>query len=232
MELVGLGVLLVFALGIIVLWTRGVFARDLTQALKRVNQQEQELQARAEILEQRLAQMEREYHANLKRAAAEAERLLQDAKGQAVNIRSVAIEEAKHRARHLLLEAEQARLQLKAELAKELNGATIQRLCESLRALLPPADMASLHRALATELLESLQRMDRGSWPAGVTRVEVTTAQPLEPTQSKQLSQWVAEALGPAVAVHLATEASLIAGCLVRIGSTVVDNTLSNRLMR
>ena len=230
MELIGLGILLVFAVAIIILWTRGVFARDLTQALKRVNQQEQALQEKADILEQRLTQMEREYQAKLKRAQLEAERIVQEAKNQAMNIRIAAIEEAKHRARNLLLEAEHTKTQLKVEIANELNGQAIQRACESLRTLLPVSELAALHRTLMGELLEALVHLDMTWHRAGVERVEIATAQPLTAAESQQLSQWVGAAVGTTVPLQVTTDTALVAGGVVRVGTTIVDSSLVNRL--
>ena len=234
MEVLGLGILLVVALGgvvsIVILFTRGIFAKDLTQALKRVNQQEQELQEKAELFEQRLNQLEQEYRAKIKRAETEAEEIVQKAKGQAMNIRTVAVEDAKHRARQLLLEAEQGKAQLKRELAKAFNGQAVRQACDSLRTLLPPQGLASLHLSLVAELLPVLSSLEAQSLQAGVERVEVVTAQPLAPDQSKRLAQWVADSLGPHVALQVDTDPSLVAGCLVRIGQTIVDNTLANRL--
>ncbi len=230
MELVGLAVLLIFALVTVIFLTRGVFSRDLTRALKRVNQQEQELQEKADILEQRLGQMEREYQVKLKRAEAEAERIVQEAKSQAMNIRTAGIEEAKHRARQLLLEAEQGRAQLKMDAARELNAKAVQRACELLRGLLPPEDLVALHSLLTKELLEALTQVDPKPFRTSVERVEVMTAQPLGTEESERLTRWVAASLGSEMPVQIQTDPALVAGCLVRIGPTIVDNTLANRL--
>ena len=234
MELLGLGVLLVVALGgvvtIVILFTRGIFARDLTQALKRVNQQEQELQEKADLFEQRLHQLEQEYRAKIKHAEVEAEDIVQKAKAQAGNVRTVAVEEAKHRARQLLLEAEQGKAQLKLELAKTLNGQAVRQACDALRTLLRPEGLAALHHSLVAELLPALATLDVQPLKADVERVEVVTAQPLSPEESKRITQWAAGALGPQVALQAETDPSLVAGCLVRLGQTVVDNTLANRL--
>lgn len=230
MELLGLAVLLVFALAIVIIATRGLFARDLTRALKRVTQQEQELQEQADILEQRLNQLERDYHAKLKSADAEAARIIQEAKNQAMNIRTAAIEEAKHRARQLLLEAEQGKAHLKAMAAKELNGASAQRACESLRTLLPPAGLTALHSALTTELLEALKHVNVQSVRDGVEHVEMVTALPLAVAESQRLAQWVATSVGAQVPIQTETNPALVAGCIVRVGATIIDNSLVNRL--
>lgn len=230
MELLGLGILLVVALGAIILGTRGVFARDLTQALKRVNQQEQELQEKADILEQRLNQLERDYQAKLKRAEAEAERILQDAKTQAQNIRTLAVDESKHRARQVLLEAEQAKGQLKAELSRELDGKSLQHAGEVLRALLPQPELQSLHQALVAELLDALTRVDTRPLQGTLGRVDVTVALPLLPADAERLTKWVTTALGSQVKVQMQMDPGLVAGGVIRLGPTVVDNSLKTRL--
>lgn len=234
MDLLGLGLLLVVALGVvlfvIILLTRGVFARDLTQALKRVTQQEQVLQEQADILERRLGQMELDYQAKLKRAETEAEQLLQDAKTQAMNVRTAAIEEAKHRARQLLLEAEQGRAQLKLEVARELNGQAVQRACESLRALLPSAELQALHGTLVNELLKTLAEATLTPSAEPLERIVVVTAQPLTAEDARQLAQRAAALAGRSIPVEVTTEPSLVAGCVVRMGAIIVDNSLPGRL--
>ncbi len=232
MEILGLVFVVLVALAAIILGTRGVFARDLTQALKRVTQQEESLQGKADIIEQRLTQLERDYQAKLKRAEAEADRLMQDAKNQAMNIRTVAMEESKHRARQVMLEAEQGRGQLKSELVRELNGRAIESACETLRGLLPAAQLSSLHAALTAELLEALGRMDVRPIQSAVTRVEVTAAQSLSSVHTEQLTAWVRAAFGPSMEMQLGTDPGLVAGCMVRLGSTVVDSSLRNRIQR
>lgn len=234
MELLLFGIVLTVALGVaigaVVIITRGVFARDLTLALKRVTQQERELQEKADILEQRLAQLEGDYAAKLKRAQGEAERITQEAKDQAANIRTAGIEEAKHRARQLLLEAEGSKAQLRVQVAKELDGQAVRRACESLQALLPKEELSTLHHALTVQLLDSLPQLDASTGRDGIDGVEVVTAQPLTTAQSQRLQEWIATSIGAGLALHVTTDAGLVAGCIVRAGHTVIDNSLANRL--
>jgi F0F1-type ATP synthase membrane subunit b/b' len=233
MDLVSLAILLVFALGLVVvviLLTRGVFARDLTQALKRVTEQERALQEKADILEQRIRQMEREYEAKIKRADGEAERIVDGAKQQAMNVRTAAIEEAKHRARQLMLEAEQGRALLKQEAARELDGRAARRACETLRDLLDPSDLLSLHHRLIQELLRALPRVEASQLHPGPEGVRVLTGLPLAAEEAQRLSQWAAERLGPSVTVSASTDASLVAGGVIAVGETLIDNSLYHRL--
>jgi F0F1-type ATP synthase membrane subunit b/b' len=234
MELLGFGALLVAIIGmaffVIILFTRGIFARDLSRALTRVTQQEQELQEKADILEHRIRQMEQDYQAKLKRADTESQRLTQEAKSQAMNIRAAAIEEAKHRARGLMVEAEQSRAQLKAEAAKELDGEAVQHACASLRDLLPEAALAALHKSLVDELLGALAQLDTTPFHKDAACANVVTAQPLTFEQSQRLTRWVASAFNNTIPLQMETDSALVAGCIVRVGTTIVDNSLPNRL--
>jgi F0F1-type ATP synthase delta subunit len=56
------------------------------------------------------------------------------------------------------------------------------------------------------------------------------TGQPLDQADARALTQWVATALGREVAVEVNIEPNLIAGCVVQLGATIVDNSLPNRL--
>ncbi|MBI4341370.1 MAG: F0F1 ATP synthase subunit delta [Candidatus Omnitrophica bacterium] len=232
MEFLGLGIVLIGVVVAAIFLTRGLFARDLTHALERVRQQERVLQEKADVLEQRLAQMERDYQAKLKRAETEAERILQEAKSQAMNIRTAAIEEAKHRARQLLLEAEQGKAQLKSAVTRELNGTMARQASESLKTLLTAEQLARVHDALIKELLEALKDVDLRSLPQQAERVELAAAQPLGSAEALRFTQWAAASVGSDVPIHTATEPGLIAGAVVRVGQTVVDNSLVNRLSR
>lgn len=229
MDLLSLLVLLVVAVVVVlsvVFITRGVFARDLTQALQRVMQQEQSLHEQADILEQRIRQLEMEYQAKLKRADAEGERLILDAKNQAMNIRTAAIEEAKHRARQLLLEAEQGRSQLKVEAAREMNGTALRQACEALRGFLPPAQLEAMHATLGEEALAEAERLDGAAAKRQTTRVVVAAAQALPEAARTRLARWAAATLGPEIPVDVDITPELVAGCVIRLGATIIDSSL------
>ena len=66
----------------------------------------------------------------------------------------------------------------------------------------------------------------------GLARVDVTTAQPLTASESERLKRWAAASVGEGTPLQVDTDPALVAGCVVRLGATIVDNSLSNRLSR
>ncbi len=235
MDLATVTILLVLALGVIavvVLLTRGVFARDLTQALRRVAQQEQEVQAKADRLEHRLSQLEGEYQAKVRRGEQEAAQVIEEAKQQAVNIRTAAIEEAKHRARQLLLEAEQGRAHLREDVAQELNGEVFRQACAALRTFWGEAERQSVHHRLMEELLGAVEGLGSSSPSAAVEQVVLRTATPLSAEESARLTRWMRKALPAPVPLEASVDDTLIAGGILEAGGTRIDNSLATRLER
>ncbi len=232
MEWIGLAVVIIGVVVAAIFFTRGMFARDLTQALERVRAQERELQEKADVLEQRLAQMERDYQMKLKRGDVQAQQIIDEAKGQAMNVRTVAIEESKHRARQLMLEAEQGKVQLRTEILREQNGASAHRACEALRSLLSEEQLSAMHAHLMKELIEALKQVDLRSQQTRAEKIEVTTAQPLASAESLRIAQWAAASAGSDVPIQSSVNAELMAGGIVRVGQTIIDNSLTNRLSR
>ena len=83
---------------------------------------------------------------------------------------------------------------------------------------------------LVRELLEAVTRVEVTPAQGAATRVDVVSAQPLAAAQWQQLTQWASTALGANAQVERSLDPALVAGGVVRVGSTVVDNSLPRRL--
>lgn len=233
MVFIGLSVVVALVVGLVILTVRGVFARDLTQAIRRVSQQEQELQTKAEVLERRLGQMEQDHALRLKQAEAEGQRLLQEARQQAANIRSAAIEEAKQHARQLLAETEHLRQQMRRSLIQELHGRAIDGACQALAALLQGGELENLHEQLLARLITELDRIEAGpTAPGTAVPAHVRTARALSERQLEEIRQRLARRLGSAVTCHQDVEAALVAGGQVRVGDVLIEGSLRRYLER
>ncbi|MBI2001615.1 MAG: F0F1 ATP synthase subunit delta [candidate division NC10 bacterium] len=79
-------------------------------------------------------------------------------------------------------------------------------------------------------ILDPKANLRVATWLKPISRVEVTTAQEMEPAQTQQLRHWVVTALGSEMPLQVETDPTLVAGCVMRLGSTVVENSLLRRL--
>ena len=64
----------------------------------------------------------------------------------------------------------------------------------------------------------------------GITDAEVTSARELAPDEKQRLETRIAGATGKKVRAHYATDAALLGGAVVRIGSTIHDGSLRGQL--
>jgi F-type H+-transporting ATPase subunit delta len=89
--------------------------------------------------------------------------------------------------------------------------------------------MLANHRLpLVTDVYEQYRRLINER--RGVVIAEVTTAQPLAPTEQAQLSQRLQRMTGKQVEFQFRTDAALIGGVITRIGSVVYDGSVRTQL--
>jgi F-type H+-transporting ATPase subunit delta len=78
------------------------------------------------------------------------------------------------------------------------------------------------------EILETLRSVLRER--QGIAEAEVLSAVALNETQKKEMTQSLERATGKKIEAKFSLDASLLGGVLVRVGDTIYDGTLRNRL--
>jgi F-type H+-transporting ATPase subunit delta len=88
------------------------------------------------------------------------------------------------------------------------------------------------NRRLATlpQIIAAFQR--KLAERRGETSVEVISAQPLSPTQLAALTSALQKSVSKNIALTTRTEAALLGGMIVKVGSRMVDSSLSTKLNR
>ena len=78
------------------------------------------------------------------------------------------------------------------------------------------------------EILETFQKVLRER--QGIAETEVFSAAALSDTQKKEITQMLERVTGKKIAAKFSLDASLIGGVRVRVGDTIYDGSLRNRL--
>lgn len=81
---------------------------------------------------------------------------------------------------------------------------------------------------LLPEIFDSFQSVLRDR--QGVAEAEVFSAVPLSEAQKKEMTQTLEQATGKKIEAKFSLDASLLGGALVRVGDTIYDGSLRNRL--
>ncbi len=66
----------------------------------------------------------------------------------------------------------------------------------------------------------------------GLADAEVTTARELKPNERKQLEQKVATVVGKTIRARYSTDAAVLGGAVIRVGSTIYDGSVRGQLQK
>jgi len=119
--------------------------------------------------------------------------------------------------------------------ARETKLQVIRKLSERMDLAPAMRNFLSLladHRR--TEMLPEIQQAFRTDWNArnGVLEAEITSAQPMSTENRKEMIGKLEKDLQQKIEAHFREDGSLIGGTVVRLGSTVYDNSIRARLNR
>lgn len=131
--------------------------------------------------------------------------------------------------------ADLARLVRSPVLSRDAQGRAIEALAE--RAQLSPLTRDFLAVVARNRRLFAVPAMIEAYLATlaerrGEVTAEVTTAQPLSETQQDALGEQLRRAVGRRVTVDITVDPALIGGMIVKLGSRMVDGSLSSKLHR
>jgi F-type H+-transporting ATPase subunit delta len=66
----------------------------------------------------------------------------------------------------------------------------------------------------------------------GLADAEITTARELKPAERKQLEQKVAVVVGKTIRARYTTDAAVLGGAVIRVGSTIYDGSVKGQLQK
>ena len=184
--------------------------------------------------------LRREAEERLKRLRVEAEEIRAKAREQTDTEREVILRQAQEETRRLReaarrdnqQEREEALERFRGDIVDVIVGVTSQVLTE----IVPP----EAHDRLISEISERIYQLGRGemylveefrrSLGEREPTALVTTAGPLSPEQQRRLAETVSALADRRVTVNMVVDPSLIAGLRVRLGDTILDNSLRHQL--
>ena len=212
---------------------RYVMQRNLTDATAHLQQLSADYSRRQEELKQRLEESERQYQEQIARARMEADRIVGEARQEAESLRTKRLEEARLESERIVEQAIESRDGLRKELERAMEVRAVERACELIQEILP----AELRRTIQAQLVEDLCRdglgeVDRLKAGEDVRDVRVVSALPLTPEQCQRLGARLDAIFSTELALNEETDARLVAGLTITIGTLVLDGSLASKIRR
>lgn len=223
--------LVIFVALVVVL--RYVFNQHQAKAVAHLQGLNAEYTRRHEELKQRTEQAEQQYTEQVSRAKAESEQLVRQAKQEAEASRGKLLDEARRESERIVQQGLESRDAFRKELEQAMERRAIERACELLQHSLPVELRQTLQSHWAEELIEQgLSQLDRLNADEAIQEAKLVSAFPLSSQQRQALQRRLKERLGREVGLSESTDAALVAGIVITIGSLVLDGSLSSRVQQ
>ena len=210
---------------------RRMLSRNLTDAAAHLQGLSAEYTRRQEELKKRVEQTEQQYGEQMTRAKTEAGQLVMQAKQDAESSRLLMLEEARLESERIVQQGLSSRDDVRKELEQTMELRAIERACELLQEALPVLLRQEIQSRWIEELFQNgFGQLDQMGDADQVREVKVVSAFPLSPEQQRLLRRRLQEKLGRELTMTEATDARLVSGLVITLGSVVLDGSLASKV--
>ena len=211
---------------------RKVLSRSATDTAAHLEGLSAEYTRRQEELKRRLEESEKQYTEQLSKAKAESERIIAEAKQEAVSSQAKTMEEARAESERVVRQGIETRDALRRDIEREIDARVLERACELIQRALPASLREELHKRSFDDLFRDglAKQFERLKTEEAANEVTVVSALPLTKEQQSLLRAQLKQRLGRDVTVTEQTDDRLVAGLTMTIGSLVFDGSLASRI--
>lgn len=170
----------------------------------------------------------------------QADHVIKQLREEAETERSELLEDTRTEAEHIRRDAQLDATSIKQRAIIDFQEDLVVTVLDICSQVISKAIPSDVHPALVTQLVERIwalgrEEMDqvetiRRSLQHRMSTVEVTSAQTLTPEQQRQLAQTFSALADRDVQMQIQVDANLIAGLRIRLGDTVMDNSVADKL--
>ena len=214
--------------------------RPVMRNMKKREAEKEQLARESAREREEAANLHAELEERLVHAEEEAAAIIVKAQGQAEADRKALLQEVHAEAERLLVEAHTDAHRLRQQAVEDFHDDLLDAILEISGQAIGRAAPAEVHDALVQQLNDSIWELGRTE----MQRVEafrrsvgdrtpaayVTTARPLSPEQQGLLARTFTALADQHVNLEVRTDAALAAGIRVRLGDTLVDNSIGGQL--
>jgi len=217
----------VFAVIVFVL--KRVLMGDTLSAVNRLRQVEDELRKKEDALKRRMEEQEAELGKKRAEALAELETAREQSAKEASQLKEALVAEARQESQRIIDAAEKDRGRMRHELEQQVEVTALEQVGEVFHSVFSDRVSDALDRQFIAELLAALEEVDETSVTVDAEEAECTTSRPLEPDQKQALQKILSAKFGAELGLREQVDPVLLSGMVLKLGSLVIDGSLSNR---
>jgi len=152
------------------------------------------------------------------------------AEEQAEEMKKDTLDRANEESERILNAASNAREKMREEIALEMRKRAPALASRIFIDVLSEKTKLAAHREFVVEVANEMKKIDKAKFNLKIEKGELETAYPLDKSEKSSLSSLVVERLGYKIPFEEKVDERLVAGVIIRLGTLVIDGSLSNRL--
>lgn len=213
--------------GVLILFLRVIFTRNLTNATSHLQALNADYTQKLEEARQKKLEADKYYDETLLKAKVDAEKTKMQILREAQESQEASVNGSRKQSEEILNQARNARAELLKEIDDQIEKRSLERAGDLVREVLPQEIDRVLHdRWVELLLTGGLDELARLNVPESVTSADIASPYPLSPAQKSALQKKLKERLHREFTLHEETLPELLAGLRVKLGSLVIDGSL------
>ncbi|MFC1645940.1 F0F1 ATP synthase subunit delta [Candidatus Omnitrophota bacterium] len=225
-------VLLIIASIGLILFLRYILTRHFTNVTGRLDELTKDYATKQAELDKRFRQAKQEYQDIIIKAKKDAEasrdKLLKEANDEKERI----VNEARQRSEDMVGQAERTCEFLKREIDQKIEQGSLSKACELLQDSLPDNFRQQIHELWMKDASKTEFQIGRLNLPKDIKEVKIVSAFALTKQLREDLHEKLKKRLGGNINLKGEVDAGLVAGCIITIGSVVIDASLKYKIQQ
>jgi F0F1-type ATP synthase membrane subunit b/b' len=194
---------------------------------KRLQQLSAENSKRAQELAAKIEGAEKQYQESLEVAEMEIRRLKAEAKADCEKLKEETVSHARQEAERIVKQALNTKEKIREELEAGLQQKSVNQAVMLIQEVLGSKNMFLLHDGFVKSTLEEIAKVDASKLNVNTDKGELIIAGKISEEDKQKLIALVCEKTGRNISLEESLNKSLLAGLVVKIGSLVLDGSLS-----
>ena len=200
------------------------------EEMNRLKKLEEEHAKRTQELAEKLDAAEKQFKEKVNIAEDEARRISAQAKSEAEKIKEEALANARQESERIVNQALNTKSKVREELEAQLQQRSIVISQGMIHKIFDSKHMRLVHEGFIEEIIEELEKIDFAKLNITLEKGEIVSPYELEDAKKDKIASIISKKTGRKISFSEKTDRSIMAGIVLKIGSLVIDGSLSGKL--
>jgi len=197
---------------------------------RRLKQMEEEYLRRTQDLAAKMESVDKEYRAKVTIAEEEARRLREEAKVESEKIKEESLAKARDESERIVNQAVNTRSKIKQEIESQVQSRVLDTSRKLVAKVLSSKQLKLMHEGLVEELITELEKSDGRKLTEAPDKGEISVPYEMGKEWVEKIAAAVSKRAGRKVSLSEKADKDVIAGAVIRLGSIIIDGSITGRL--